>query len=122
MKIHLSGKKYSSSSKKILMMAAGLLPVLAFANGPKSPSEVTNPFAIAMIAIAVILLLAIYITSRLLIQQAKVKVERFKKEQKENLAKAGIVALTLFLCFLRSSIFAQDAGTATDAQRAWTGC
>ena len=115
MKIHLSGKKYRSSTKKILMLAAGLLPALAFAKGPKAASEVTNPVAIAMIAIAVILLLAIYITSRLLIQQAKTKVERFKKEQKENLAKAGSIVLILFLCFLSSSLFAQDAGAAIDA-------
>jgi len=115
MKIHLSGKKYGSSAKKTIMLAAGLVPLFTFARGPKVASEASNPVAIAMMAIAVILLLAIYITSRLLIQQAKVKVERFKKEQKENVAKAGTVAVILLLCFVSSTLFAQDASAATDA-------
>ena len=115
MKIHLSGKKYSNGLKKAATMIACLVPVLTFAGGPKVAVEASNPVAIAMMAIAVVLLLAIYITSRLLIQQAKVKVERFKKEQKENLSKAGTAAVILFLCFISSSLFAQDAGAATDA-------
>ncbi len=115
MKIHLSGKKCSSSSKKIMMMAAGLLPILAFAKGPKAASEATNPVAIAMMSVAALLVLAIYITSRLLIQQAKVKVERFKKEQKENLAKAGTIGVVILLCFFSGPLFAQDAGAVTQA-------
>ncbi len=115
MKIHLSGKKYSISLKKETAMIASLVPALAFAAGPKVGSEASNPVAIAMMITAVVLLLAIYITARLLIQQAKVKVERFKKEQKENFAKAGTAAAILFLCMLSGSLFAQTAVTTTDA-------
>lgn len=96
-------------------MIALLVPVFTFAAGPKVGSEASNPVAIAMMGTAVVLLLAIYITARLLIQQAKVKVERFKNEQKENAAKAATAAVILFLCCLSGSLFAQDAGAATDA-------
>ena len=115
MKIHLSGKKYSNGLKKATTMIALLVPVFSFAAGPKVVSEASNPVAIAMICTAVVLLLAIYITSRLLIQQAKIKVERFKSEQKENAAKAVTAAVILLFCCLSGPLFAQDAGAATDA-------
>ena len=121
MKIHLSGKKYSNGLKKATAIIASLAPVFAFATGPKVGSEASNPVAIAMMGTAVVLLLAIYITARLLIQQAKVKVERFKNEQKENNAKAVTTAVILFLCFLSGPLFAQDAGAATDATAQATG-
>src|SRR3954471_14429009 len=85
--------------KKVGLMMVVLSPTIALCEGPKKVSDTSNPYAIAMLSIAGILLLAIYIVSRMLIEQAKAKVERFQKSKNESLAKATNIITVLILCF-----------------------
>jgi cytochrome c oxidase cbb3-type subunit 3 len=97
--------------KLITSLAISFLPVSLLAqNGPKV-NEAKNPQAIALIAIAAILALAIYIAGKTLVQQAKINM---KKIQKDTATK---VVSTLLLLFVSTALFAQD-GTATAAAEA----
>lgn len=96
---------------KISTALLALLPLLATAAGPKTPSEASNPYAIAMISVAALLLLAIALVAQLLLQQARIKLSSDKK----NTASRALKTLSVILfCFISKGLFAQDAA-ATDA-------
>lgn len=87
-------------------MLAGISPMAAYAASPKAPSEASNPFAMAMISVAVLLLVAIILVARLLLMQARMKLAG----EKNNNASTGLKAMSvLLLCVVSSAAFAQDA-------------
>lgn len=95
---------------KVSTALLALLPMMATAAGPKPPSEAANPYAIAMISIAALLLLAIALVAQLLLQQAKIKLSSDKK----SAASAGLKILPIIIfCSVSTGLFAQ--GAATDA-------
>lgn len=118
MNIHLFKKVYGKGIKTVSLLIACLLPFLTFAQNPKKVSDVSNPFAMAMIAIAVFLLVAIYMVSRLLVQQAQSRVTRFKKQQKDNAAKIVAAVVIICLSFANTTGFAQDTASAAPAASA----
>jgi cytochrome c oxidase cbb3-type subunit 3 len=98
---------------KISVLLLAMLPVAAIAAGPRPPSEISNPFAIAMISIAALLLFAIVLVAQLLLRQAKIKLAAAKKND------AAKILSVILLCFISTGLFAQDAAPA-DAAAATT--
>lgn len=98
--------------KKIITVCIGLAPGYLFAQGgPKQPSEASNPYAIAMIAVAAVLLLAIVVAAQILLREAKAKITRIKKETVTSQA-AKIASIFIFCMLTSAAVFAQDAATA----------
>jgi len=96
---------------KITTALFAMLPLMATAAGPKPPSEASNPYAIAMISVAAVLLFAIILVAQLLLHQAKA---RLSTEKKQSSAVAKTLTVLLF-CFFSTNLFAQDTVPATDA-------
>lgn len=94
--------------KKLIASVLAFAPLSLFAQGPPKVNEATNPQAMALIAIAVILAFAIYASAKMLVQQAKINMKKIKKDT------AAKVVSVLLLLFVSTALFAQDA-TATDA-------
>src|SRR5579885_6428 len=100
--------------KKIITTLIGLAPGFVFAEGPKQHSEASNPYAIAMIAVAAVFLLAIIVAAQILLKEAKAKITRIKKESVTS--QAAKVASIFILCVLTSaSVFAQSTTDSTAA-------
>lgn len=99
--------------KNFLTTLSVLMPVFAMAQeGPKPSSDVSNPFAMAMIAIAVVLLLAILIATQILMHHAKTQLQKSKKAT--DVSQVTKIVSVIVFCLLSTSLFAQDS-TATAA-------
>ncbi len=111
--------------KLILLPVAALLinsaPV--FAEGPKAPSAMSNPFVVLVVIIIFFLALVIFSMSRLVTGAAGPYLQKQKKEseeQKKNIKPQAAAILIFLLCSIQ--LFAQDnTATAAPAAVADTG-
>jgi hypothetical protein len=79
--------------RKLIASIITIVPLCLFAQGgPPKVNEAKNPQAIALIVIAVVLALAIYISGKMLVQQAKINMKKIKKEA------AGKLFLYCYCC------------------------
>ena len=87
------------------------------AAGPRVPSELESPLAIALLLIMIGLLVAIGILCYVVIGAAKLHVEKLKEQSKTGAnAIASKVASVIVLCLLSTSLFAQTEPVAGPAE------
>lgn len=103
--------------KKIIARLCSLfvicLPLTAMADGPKKPSDISNPIALIFLAVIVGLLIVICLLAGIIISTARTYAERYKKN---NTAGIGKTILILALCFASAPLMAQDStSVATEA-------
>jgi cytochrome c oxidase cbb3-type subunit III len=114
-------------SKKFLrplgVLAAALISGSpAWAAGPPAENPLNNPFAILLISVMIILLIAIGILANILIGAADITLIKWKKKEVSRKSTAAQVA-AIFIGFmlLNISAFAQNAPDATPASAAIGG-
>ena len=85
----------------------------AFAAGPPSPSIFSNPLAITLLSIMILLLIVIGILANIVIGAAEVKLQKRKAEKAKGLS----TALLLIMLLIAPSLIAQDATSTTEASQ-----
>jgi len=85
----------------------------AFAAGPPSPSIFSNPLAITLLSIMILLLIVIGILANIVIGAAEVKLQKRKAEKTKGLS----TALLLIMLLIAPSLIAQDATSTTEASQ-----
>lgn len=94
----------------LLISACLILPNMLFAAGPPKESELSNPMAQALVAVAIVLLICIALLASVVLGAAKLYLQRFKEERDRNkttgIAKAAGIVILLFVT---STVFAQEA-------------
>ncbi len=108
--------KCYTPNKKIIARLCSLfvlcLPLAALAEGPRKPSDVSNPIALVFLSVIVALLVIICILAGIIISTAKTYAERYRK----NNAVVGKTLVILALCFVAAPLMAQDStSVATEA-------
>ncbi len=103
---------FKKLSKQLLVLLLGMMIMpTAFAAGPPKPSELANPLAIVLLIIIIGLLVVIALLASVVINAAKVNLQRYVDERKRN--DGAFKAMTLIFClFLSSALFAQGAAPA----------
>jgi cytochrome c oxidase cbb3-type subunit 3 len=104
----------SKSFKKYLTAAIGLLLVApVWAAGPPAEDPLTNPLAILLFSVMIILLIVIGIMGNILIGAADISLMRWKKKQEAEKKSVIRQAAAIFVGFmvLSPAIFGQDTGT-----------
>ena len=97
----------------VLLLGMMIMPT-AFAAGPPKPSELANPLAIVLLVVIIGLLFVIALLANVVINAAKVNLQRFVDERKRN--DGAFKAFTLIFClFLSSALFAQGSAPAAAA-------
>ncbi len=106
---------FKKHSKHLLVLLLGLMIMpTAFAAGPPKPSELANPLAIVLLVVIIGLLFVIALLASVVINAAKVNLQRFVDERKRN--DGAFKAFTLIFClFLSSALFAQGNAPAAAA-------
>lgn len=110
-------KKRHFSKHLLLLAAAAIICVPAFAEGPKPPSSMSNPFVTLMVIIIALLAIVIAIMARVVIATAVIYYDKQKKDlepRKASIAPQAAAVLALLLCSI--NVFAQskpDAPAAT---------
>lgn len=103
-------KKYTLIKWKVFLLVLFFVPTCVFAAGPPKTSELANPLAITLLVIIVGLLLVIALLANIVINGAKVNLQRFMEEKKRN-AKADTSKVVGFVLFCLVSTFALAAET-----------
>ena len=85
----------------------------AFAAGPPSPSIFSNPLAITLLSIMILLLIVIGILANIVIGAAEVKLQKRKAEKAKGLS----TVLLLIMLLIAPSLIAQDATSTTEASQ-----
>jgi cytochrome c oxidase cbb3-type subunit 3 len=96
-------KKYNLIKWKGVFCAILFSPLGVFAAGPPKQSELANPLAIILLAIIIALLLVIALLANIVINGAKVSLQRFMEEKKRNVEKVSKIAGLLIICCLTGS-------------------
>ena len=106
---------FKKHSKHLLVLLLGLMIMpTAFAAGPPKPSELANPLAIVLLVVIIGLLVVIALLASVVINAAKVNLQRYVDERKRN--DGAFKAFTLIFClFLSSTLFAQGNAPAAAA-------
>jgi len=107
-------KKYDYIMGKIIVFILLVAPVSVFAAGPPKASELANPLAIVLLVIIVGLLLVIALLATIVINGARVNLQRFMDEKKRNETIPKVLGVLLF-CLIGSLAFAAETPVAPTA-------
>lgn len=107
-------KKYNFIKWKGIIFILSVAPLSVFAAGPPKTSELTNPLAIVLLVIIVGLLLVIALLATIVINGARVNLQRFMDEKRRNGTVTKVVSVLLF-CLFGSLAFAAETPTAQTA-------
>lgn len=98
----------------VLVALITSMPV--WAAGPPAENPLNNPFAVLLISVMIILLIAIGILANILIGAADVTLIKWKKKEASKKSTAAqVTAIFIGFMLLNISAFAQDAPTGTTA-------
>jgi len=111
------GKFLSKKFLKPLAVIAALLTSLpVWAAGPPAENPLNNPFAVLLISVMIILLIAIGILANILIGAADITLVKWKKKEASKKSAVGqAAAIFIGIMLLNISAFAQGATTAPAA-------
>jgi cytochrome c oxidase cbb3-type subunit 3 len=107
-------KKYNFIKWKVIIFILLIAPASVFAAGPPKTSELANPLAIILLVIIVGLLLVIALLANIVINGARVNLQRFMEEKKRNAIVTKVVSALLF-CLIGNLAFAAETPTAQTA-------
>lgn len=109
-----------SLKKYFAAIGALLLTTHAWAAGSPAPNPLYNPFAILLICIMIILLIAIAVLGSVLTGAADVSLMKWKKKKEAEKKSAIVQAAALFvgLMLLSPAMFAQENSTGNPVQTA----
>lgn len=82
--------------------------VSSFADGPKPPSSLSNPFVLLLAVVIVLLAIIIGVLGKLVISAALLKLKKEKDEEKKNTLSGVTTFFTILLIFVSTNLFSQE--------------
>ena len=82
--------------------------VSSFADGPKPPSSLSNPFVLLLAIVIVLLAIIIGVLAKLVISAALLKLKKEKDEEKKNTLSGFTTFFTILLIFVSTNLFSQE--------------
>jgi cytochrome c oxidase cbb3-type subunit III len=110
------GKFFSKILRSLGVLVALVTGLPVWGAGPPAENPLNNPFAVLLISVMIVLLIAIGILANILIGAADITLIKWKKkEASKKSATAQVAAIFIGFMLLNISAFAQDAPAGTAA-------
>ncbi len=96
--------------KKIVLPLALIIlgTVSSYADGPKPPSSLSNPFVLLLAIVIILLAVIIGVLGKLVISSALIKLKKEKEEEKKNTLSGVTTFFTILLIFVSTNLFSQE--------------